>query len=830
MYCPDILAVRCSRCGSIDLLDEPLPSSATDADVDAYVEVGGGVGTIAEFLTLVDHRRVRRFLDVGCGYGFSLDLGRELFGWEVTGIEPSLAGLRGAAELDVDIRHEFLTETSDVGTDFDLVLSSEVLEHVTDPIGFLTVIRQRLAPGGSLVLTTPVAEILSPDEPVAEVLSALSSGYHVFLASQQGLGIALDRAGFPHHTITRARGNFRVVASLAPIGETKPSPVSPQQLQDYFAGAADRAAPDTPLALGMATRFLRQAVARGDFDSAERAVPGVVAAFTGRYGLSLDDPFAPASGFSASAPPWSLPGAAFAMGMLELLHRDDPERAAAFFLLARDTARRWLSVVETPDLDTVDIRYQSEYHRLIALARFDAAQAASGALELRAALDESARDADLTVRVAQARIFIETVARGADAASGALASTIAADTAELASSPDAAVRAAGLDGMYSLGIAAIRSGDAGTGLSWLQRCRSECSALGPGDTHAVQLAGLCDSALSSFRVAGVTTESAPRSHYMIDLYWADASGTFLQGWMHAEDLAVQSISVRSNGPSVTAERQEREDLLHFWPGMPEVVHGGFRVYLPGVPGPTVTITAHTARGPIHQVARLPNHQLPDVQDGERLSDIEAQVAAFIAHAPPGPVLALGVRATTPEGALKLREQFGRREVIGVDIHPGPGVDVVGDVHELSTLFPRNHFSIVYSSSVLEHVAAPWLVAAQCALVTREGGLNIHQSPWLWPTHAAPNDFWRMSTGGLAQLFSAELGFAVRWSSEFGAATMFPHGQWRAEALNMPTLSSGAGAQIVVEKVNDAASSVTWPYSTDIGGRIAREYPVDGLPD
>lgn len=170
---------RCPDCGSVDIVPTPLDSSPTHASVDAYVEAGAGIETIAQALEIVDTSGVRRFLDVGCNYGFALDLGRFFHGWDVLGVEPSLAGIRGGRELGIDIRNEYLTPESDVGADFDLVLASEVVEHVPEPVEFLKALRDRLSESGVLLLTTPAAEIVTETAPEAEVLAALSPGYHV---------------------------------------------------------------------------------------------------------------------------------------------------------------------------------------------------------------------------------------------------------------------------------------------------------------------------------------------------------------------------------------------------------------------------------------------------------------------------------------------------------------------------------------------------------------------------------------------------------------------------------------------------------------------------
>ena len=158
----DIEIVRCDACGSIGLVDEARDTSPDDLSVDSYLEGGVGLGVIAATLTAVPPERVHRFLDVGCNYGFSLDLGRFAFGWDVLGVEPSHAALRGSVELDVPILQEYLTDDTPIDQPFDLVLASEVIEHVQDPAAFAAMLRRRLTPTGTLLLTTPAAEIVEP--------------------------------------------------------------------------------------------------------------------------------------------------------------------------------------------------------------------------------------------------------------------------------------------------------------------------------------------------------------------------------------------------------------------------------------------------------------------------------------------------------------------------------------------------------------------------------------------------------------------------------------------------------------------------------------------
>lgn len=96
------------------------------------------------------------------------------------------------------------------------------------------------------------------------------------------------------------------------------------------------------------------------------------------------------------------------------------------------------------------------------------------------------------------------------------------------------------------------------------------------------------------------------------------------------------------------------------------------------------------------------------------------------------------------------------EYIGVDLHPGPGVDIVGDAHNLVDLLgpwdPDGGFDIVLCLEMLEHDDAPWLTAAQLAAVVRPGGLVLITARGNgFPEHNPPDRFRFMKDGFRALL-------------------------------------------------------------------------------
>lgn len=100
-----------------------------------------------------------RILDVGCGGGlFCEPLAR--LGADVTGIDPVGAHLEvaraHASKNGLTIQY-IPCAIEDLPSDhraFDLVIASEILEHVADQDGFLQVCVETLAPRGALMVTT----------------------------------------------------------------------------------------------------------------------------------------------------------------------------------------------------------------------------------------------------------------------------------------------------------------------------------------------------------------------------------------------------------------------------------------------------------------------------------------------------------------------------------------------------------------------------------------------------------------------------------------------------------------------------------------------------
>ena len=99
-----------------------------------------------------------KIADLGCGNGY---LARILdgMGHRVSALDSSEDGIRIAKEAypSIDFRCLSLYENlvPHIGSDYDVVISSEVIEHLYDPRTFLRNSHAILKSGGNLILTTP---------------------------------------------------------------------------------------------------------------------------------------------------------------------------------------------------------------------------------------------------------------------------------------------------------------------------------------------------------------------------------------------------------------------------------------------------------------------------------------------------------------------------------------------------------------------------------------------------------------------------------------------------------------------------------------------------
>lgn len=100
-----------------------------------------------------------RILDIGCGGGLLSEpmarLGADVVGADAAERNIPVARIHAEQEgLKIDYRHTTAEDMAAAGERFDVVLNMEVVEHVADPLAYLTACHDLLNPGGLMVCST----------------------------------------------------------------------------------------------------------------------------------------------------------------------------------------------------------------------------------------------------------------------------------------------------------------------------------------------------------------------------------------------------------------------------------------------------------------------------------------------------------------------------------------------------------------------------------------------------------------------------------------------------------------------------------------------------
>jgi SAM-dependent methyltransferase len=115
----------------------------------------GNHPTYRAFFRQVRHRRGARLLDVGCGVG-RFGQGAYARGWDVTGVDVSARAVAIGREVaPFPLRVGTVEQLIEQGEQYDVVTAFEVLEHLSDPLRFLSNTKRLLRPGGQLFYTVP---------------------------------------------------------------------------------------------------------------------------------------------------------------------------------------------------------------------------------------------------------------------------------------------------------------------------------------------------------------------------------------------------------------------------------------------------------------------------------------------------------------------------------------------------------------------------------------------------------------------------------------------------------------------------------------------------
>jgi SAM-dependent methyltransferase len=128
---------------------------------------------------------------------------------------------------------------------------------------------------------------------------------------------------------------------------------------------------------------------------------------------------------------------------------------------------------------------------------------------------------------------------------------------------------------------------------------------------------------------------------------------------------------------------------------------------------------------------------------------------------PEPILELGSYQVEGQDEYSdLRSLFPGKHYVGLDMRPGPGVDVVGNVDQLPQ--PDGSVGTVIALNLFEHVTCFWRGFAEIERVLRPDGVLFVSCPFHCHIHNYPGDYWRFTPMALRWLLQSYPSKILGW--------------------------------------------------------------------
>jgi hypothetical protein len=288
----------------------------------------------------------------------------------------------------------------------------------------------------------------------------------------------------------------------------------------------------------------------------------------------------------------------------------------------------------------------------------------------------------------------------------------------------------------------------------------------------------------------------------VNFAWSTDYYVGLQGWMIGRKEPLQSVEISVAGaPARTINFIPRPELAELCQQYRSGIDCGFQVVVPRPQNHEVMISAMTEAGLLEKKARIPGLEPAAAPTFSLANDLFAEFQTQV-NDNHWRVLEIGSRVVSP-GSVSKRPLFaGASEYVGFDYYGDSNTDVVGDAHKLSSYFRGKKFDAVFSLSVLEHIAMPWIVALEIGKVLKSGGLTFHNTPTAMPIHERPWDFWRYTEESLKVLFSPPLGFEPIKTGYTTPVRIYPDSAADGPHALMPLHPTFGGVAILARKVKD----------------------------
>lgn len=133
-------------------------------------------------------------LEIGCGPGDFLRGARMVGFTRIAGVEPGDGEAEYARSLGFAIHNKMFLEVDFADARFDVIVSRQVIEHVLDPVDFLTTATALLQPGGCIMLETPCSSHFKARR-AGKDWRYLWPPWHLNLFNEKSFAALFDRCG-----------------------------------------------------------------------------------------------------------------------------------------------------------------------------------------------------------------------------------------------------------------------------------------------------------------------------------------------------------------------------------------------------------------------------------------------------------------------------------------------------------------------------------------------------------------------------------------------------------------------------------------------------------
>jgi 2-polyprenyl-3-methyl-5-hydroxy-6-metoxy-1,4-benzoquinol methylase len=334
-----------------------------------YLETCAGIEilvTIAENFFSNYTTGGKKGLEIGCGFGFISHYLECMHGQKMMAYEPSEYGVKGKKMLGLTIIKDFFKSN---GNDiYDFCISTEVIEHIEDPVAFAGDIRKSLAEDGRLLLSTPNKDAINLDKMEPVDIALLSPGMHTVLFSEKSLEKMLLLAGFRHVLIKKNGATLYAIASQSPLKDKDLFSTDYNKLINYYQHIYQMSPPGSPLYKGIFYRLLGINVNFGLYQDAINLIKNnpdfFVLTEEGVLDIRSEDDLTVFYCLSDSI-------IYFYCGILYLNYMSNFEKAANLFLLSFLSCEKRLSLIPHFAITDAEIIWQAKLHQGIALQRLE---------------------------------------------------------------------------------------------------------------------------------------------------------------------------------------------------------------------------------------------------------------------------------------------------------------------------------------------------------------------------------------------------------------------------------------------------------------------------